>query len=58
MREVGFAAERVVVDGEVLVELGLPNAPNAGRALVRWTLARSDGRWRVVSPGVEKMPDG
>lgn len=58
LREVGFAAERVVVDGEVLVELWLPNAPDAGRVLVPWTLARSDGRWRVVSPGVEEIPDG
>jgi hypothetical protein len=41
-----------------LVELRLPNAPDAGRVLVPWTLARSDGRWRVVSPGVEEIPDG
>jgi hypothetical protein len=58
MREVGFATERVLEDGDVLVELQLPNVPNAGRALVRWTLARSAGRWRVVSPGVEEIPDG
>jgi hypothetical protein len=66
LRQVGFAAEQVwfesagdetVASGKVVVALRLPDAPNAGGALVSWALARSGGRWKVVpSVASENVP--
>ena len=58
LNAIGFSFEDVrlegsggVVEGRVLIDLRLPDAPNANGALATWTLARSAGQWRVTPPG-------
>ncbi len=63
LQEVGFAAEDVRFEDAggtpnaiAVITLRLPDAPNAGRALVEWKLTRSDGRWKVAPSPVPEWP--
>jgi tetratricopeptide (TPR) repeat protein len=62
LRAIGFAAEDIrFEDGDdgMLIDLRLPDTPNAGGALATWSLVRSAGQWRVAPLGsVENRQGG